>query len=195
MHAAVQLTKVTKAEFQRTFINVTHDPVSSTASSDEPHNAITFHSSFNTNDVHSLEPMELDPDISPSSYAGHADNGDVDIPVVGLNTPLFAIVHGFAIGSLAITILVSLCLLVYLCTCGRRQKHRRPPENPPALQSAFRVSGRHRVPFIGSSLHDQSSGAGFKSDRYKAESSVDGYMHISGTEVNGSKTSSAGVQR
>jgi hypothetical protein len=58
-----------------------------------------------------------------------------DIPVVGLNSPLFITIHGVALFSLLATMLVSLFLLIFLCTwdkkrTGRQQGRVRQPKDP-----------------------------------------------------------------
>jgi hypothetical protein len=65
------------------------------------------------------------------------DSDYIEIPVVGLPGPVFTLIHSAALTGLSTSILVSISLLVYLCSCRRSQKKRKQqqPKKPPAQHS------------------------------------------------------------
>lgn len=115
-----------------------------------------------------------------STSAPDSDGGYIEIPVVGLNTPFFSIVHGVALGSLATTVLVSFSLLVYLFTYGRRRKVRQQMKEMHAATSQPR---RNRPP----------AGSGPRTEWKTAESPIDGGGDFGG-QISGPKTTPARVR-
>lgn len=107
-----------------------------------------------------------------STSSAVSDDGYIDIPVVGLNTPLFSIIHSIALSSLAITMFVSISLIIYLCTCGRRLKKPHKLKVPQTLQSTASILSRDNDAVICGPLAEP------KANTYRAESTVDSGVHI-----------------
>lgn len=52
------------------------------------------------------------------------DSDYMEVPVVGLPGPAFTAIHSSALFSISTSVLVSISLLVFLCTCRRRRRQK-----------------------------------------------------------------------
>jgi hypothetical protein len=140
--------------------------------------ATTIQPAFSTSDFSSREETQEHFDNVSTSSAAVSGDSNIDIPVRGLNEPLFSIVHGVALGSLAATILVSTVLLTYLFTCGRRQKDCQQPKVPQKLRSTASVPSRDSDTAACSPRAEPIMNV----NKNKAESPVDSDVHIGGKD-------------
>jgi hypothetical protein len=106
--------------------------------------------------------------VKPSTSAA---SDYIEIPVVGLPGPIFTVLHSIALCGLSTSIVVSISLLVYLCTCRRKEKaHKQQPNEFKTPKSMVCGPGRQGT---GGHRLEGSSETTSKTAAYKVESSLD----------------------
>lgn len=98
--------------------------------------------------LHTSSCYESSSTPSSASEAG----ADAVFPMLDLPGPLFTLIHGVALFSLSITVLVTCSLLVFLCACRKKHSHHRQQKHLKdmnAFRSTAAVPGRHGASSAG----------------------------------------------
>jgi hypothetical protein len=138
-----------------TDVNSSLTVVANSSSTIQPNTTQSIPNNNETVSLSQLKSQEHDCDTSGTPYTlttlSSASSDTVNLPLIGLPGPLFTIIHGLALLSLLTTVLVSIFLLVFLCSRDRKQVggHRqRQTEEPKTsgkgtLQTTDKTTGRN----------------------------------------------------